>query len=103
MPAQPELNSPEVTVRVLQARGANGAGEGATHIGTLLSIEGPRLQLRLPKALSTGTLVEVASDKRVYLGFVCRCQDGTLLVEAEHELDRADLKVIQGVWGRPGL
>ena len=103
MPAKPEVNFPEVTVRVLQGRGANVAGESAAYTGTLLSVDGPRLELRLPKALATGTLVEVASEKRVYLGFVCRCQDGTLLVEAEHELDRTDLEVIQGVWGRPGV
>ncbi|HXJ38878.1 MAG TPA: hypothetical protein VNH18_06340 [Bryobacteraceae bacterium] len=83
----------------MHARGAT--GDAAAQSGTLASVEGSRLRVHVAHPLAAGTLVEVSSGERIYLGTICSCHDGTVLIEAEHELDKAALEAIQRVWGRP--
>ena len=46
----------------------------------------------------TGDLVEVTCPKTLYLGEVCGRQDETIIVAAEHSLDRERLALIQETW-----
>ena len=45
-----------------------------------------------------GSIVEVQSDRLLYLGVVSVREDTSLLVAVEHTLDRLALKSIQEVW-----
>ncbi len=45
-----------------------------------------------------GTLIEIQSEKAVYLGQVLDQQESSLLISIEHALNRAALTEIEKVW-----
>jgi hypothetical protein len=77
--------------------------DGETHAGRLESGHGRRLRVSIPTSgkdveFKTGALVEVQSERVLYLGAVLGRQDSTMLVAIEHTLDRMALAAIQEVW-----
>jgi hypothetical protein len=48
--------------------------------------------------LEAGSLVEIQSEKAVYLGQVLGQQESSLLISIEHALNRAALTEIEKVW-----
>ena len=47
---------------------------------------------------AAGTLIEIQSEKAVYLGQVLDQQESSLLISIEHALNRAALTEIEKVW-----
>lgn len=70
--------------------------------------EGPQLRVTVTsvadiKEFDLGALVEVLSEKMLYLGEVVGRMDAGLVVSIEHTVDRAALAAIQSIWhGGPG-
>ena len=63
--------------------------------------EGNMLHLTLPEGqpgLSPGTLVEIESDSKLYLGEVRQCSGPGMKILVEHSLDRARLGFMQETW-----
>ncbi len=82
--------------------------EGEIHSGRLESCEGQRLRVSLQSPdkgaeFKADALVEVQSERVLYLGVVLGRQNSTVLVAIEHTVDRMALAAIQEVWhGSPG-
>ena len=54
--------------------------------------------LRDSAEFETGSLIEIQSEKAVYLGQVLGQQESSLLISIEHALNRAALTEIEKVW-----
>ena len=85
----------EVTVRLLKT--------SATHSAILLHLEGRRLELKITgptqsASSNVGSLVEIVSSSRLYLGEVQGCRDERLIVHVEHIVDRDALERIGTIW-----
>ena len=92
-----------VHVRVLpgEVAGVPRVMPGAdTIVGVLDRIEGTRLTILCDESGSfpLGTLVEVDTPDRVYLGQVKYYVSGKMLVDFEHELDKSALDKIHEIW-----
>ena len=75
--------------------------DGVFQQGREAGWEGNILHLALPDEqpeLSPGSLVEIESDAKVYLGEVRQCVGGAMKISIEHSLDRARLASIQETW-----
>lgn len=80
--------------------------DGDFHAASLGSLNGQLLRidlLPLPAGanLRAGDLVEVSSQKTLYLGEVRSRQNETMIIGVEHVLDRETLALIQQVWHGP--
>lgn len=75
--------------------------DGVFQQGSEAGWEGNTLHLALPAErleLSPGSLVEIESDAKVYLGEVRQCGGGAMKILIEHSLDRTRLASIQETW-----
>jgi hypothetical protein len=94
----PNQQDQQVTVRRLP--------DGDIHAAFLDSLKGQLLRIDLPPTpaaagLQPGDLVEVTSEKTLYLGEIRLRQDETMIIGVEHALDRETLSLIQQVWHGP--
>jgi hypothetical protein len=96
-----------VTVRQLSGQ----LPDAKAHSGRLESSEGKRLRVGIPPLANgngtefkVGALVEVQSERVLYLGVVLGKQDSAMSIAIEHTVDREALVAIQEVWhGSPGV
>ena len=96
------LADAKAEVRSLSGRtDTGGSVPEAAETGTILSLDGSRLQLRMKRPPAVGTLVEVSSNRQICLGEVRSSANDEVVVEVEHELDRTALEAIQKVWRQP--
>jgi hypothetical protein len=75
--------------------------DGVFQQGREAGWEGYMLHLALPDGqaeLSPGSLVEIESEAKVYLGEVRQCAAGVMKILVEHSLDRNRLSSIQETW-----
>ena len=82
--------------------------DGESHFGRLENNDGQRLRVSIPPPANgmefkDGALIEVQSERVLYLGIVLGRQDSAMSVAVEHTVDRTALAAIQEVWhGSPG-
>lgn len=88
-----------VEVRILSDSNAQ---PGPLVPASLEKLGAESLTVRVPddsRLLPVGTLVEIITPDRYYLGEVASRQGSTGIIKTEHELERSAVAAIQAAWG----